>query len=82
MRLQAKSRPRHVVFHPNGSFVYVLGERDGSMTVLDYEAKQGSYGKNIASSPSPGFQGSPLAADLHLTPDGRFLYGSERTSST
>ncbi len=30
----------------------------------------------------PGFQGKPSAADLHLTPDGRFLYASERTSST
>ena len=30
----------------------------------------------------PGFEGKPSAADLHLTPDGRFLYASERTSST
>jgi 6-phosphogluconolactonase len=30
----------------------------------------------------PGFKGRPWAADLHLTPDGRFLYTSERTSST
>jgi 6-phosphogluconolactonase len=29
-----------------------------------------------------GFDGKPWAADLHLTPDGRFLYASERTSST
>ncbi len=29
-----------------------------------------------------GFEGKPWAADLHLTPDGRFLYASERTSST
>ena len=30
----------------------------------------------------PGFSGEPWAADLHLTPDGRFLYSSERRSST
>ena len=29
-----------------------------------------------------GFAGKPWAADLHLTPDGRYLYASERTSST
>src|SRR5262249_37787511 len=29
-----------------------------------------------------GFAGKPSAADLHFTPDGRFLYGSERTSNT
>jgi 6-phosphogluconolactonase len=83
VRLQAKSGPRHLVFHPNGRIVYVLGERDGSMTVLDYEARTGQLReKQRVSALPPGFQGSPLAADLHLTPDGRFLYGSERTSST
>ena len=30
----------------------------------------------------PGFAGKPWAADLHLAPDGRHLYASERTSST
>jgi 6-phosphogluconolactonase len=83
LRLQVKSGPRHLVFHPNGRIVYVLGERDGSMTVLDYEARTGQLReKQRVSALPPGFQGSPLAADLHLTPDGRFLYGSERTSST
>jgi 6-phosphogluconolactonase len=81
--LQAKSGPRHLVFHPNGSLVYVLGERDGSITVLDYEARTGRLQeKQRVIALPPGFQGSPLAADLHMTPDGRFLYGSERTSST
>ena len=83
VRLQAKSGPRHLVFHPNGRIVYVLGERDGSMTVLDYEANTGQLReKQRVSALPPGFQGSPLAADLHITPDGRFLYGSERTAST
>jgi 6-phosphogluconolactonase len=83
VRLQAKSGPHHAVFHPNGSFVYVLGERDGSMTVLDYEARTGQLrAKQRVSVLPPGFQGSPLAADLYLTPDGRLLYGSERTAST
>ena len=29
-----------------------------------------------------GFDGKPWAADIHLTPDGKYLYASERTSST
>ena len=61
----------------------MLGERDGSMTVLDYEARTGQLREKQRVSALPlGFQGNPLAADLHLTPDGRFLYGSERSSST
>ena len=30
----------------------------------------------------PEFKDKPAAADLHVTPDGRFLYGSERRTST
>ncbi len=83
VQLQAKSGPRHVVFHPAGRLVYVLGERDGSITVCDYEAETGQLtAKQLVSALPPHFQGHPAAADLHITPDGRFLYGSERTSST
>ena len=39
----------------------------------------GPSGTNAA---SPDFQGKPSAADLHVTPDGKFLYASERTSSS
>jgi 6-phosphogluconolactonase len=35
-----------------------------------------------ASALPPGFAGKPWAADIHVSPDGRFLYASERTSST
>lgn len=83
VRLKAHSGPRHLVFHPNGALVYVLGERDGSISVLDYDAGAGRLTeKQIVTVLPPHFQGVPAAADLHLTPDGRFLYGSERTSST
>src|SRR5262249_10162084 len=83
VRLHAKSGPRHLGFHPNRRVGDVLGGRDGPMTVCDYEAETGQLtAKQLASAPPPHFQGHPAAADLHITPDGRFLYGSERTSST
>src|SRR5262249_32014897 len=81
--VKAKTGPRHLVFHPNGMLVYVLGERDGSISVFDYQAGTGQLtAKQTVTALPPDFQGTPLAADLHITPDGRFLYGSERTSST
>jgi 6-phosphogluconolactonase len=83
VHVQAQSGPRHLVFHPNGKFVYVLGERDGSISVFDYQPETGQLTeKQTVSALPPDFQGTPAAADLHLTQDGRFLYGSERTSST
>ena len=36
----------------------------------------------VATSLPKGFDGKPWAADIHLTPDGKYLYASERTTST
>jgi 6-phosphogluconolactonase len=83
VRVKEKAGPRHFAFHPNGKIVYVLGELDGAVYVFDYDAATGQLKeKQSASALPPDFQGKPSAADLHITPDGRFLYGSERTSST
>jgi 6-phosphogluconolactonase len=81
--VKEKAGPRHFVFHPNGRLVYVIGELDGFVYVFDYDAARGQLKlKQSVSALPPDFQGKPAAADLHVTPDGRFLYGSERTSST
>ena len=81
--MKEKAGPRHFVFHPNGKVVYVLGELDASIYVFDYDASKGWLReKQSVSVLPPDFQGKPSAADLHITPDGKFLYASERTSST
>ena len=83
VEVKAKAGPRHFVFHPGGKLVYVIGELDGVVYVFDYDAGTGTLtAKQTASALPPDFQGKPSAADLHITPDGRFLYASERTSST
>src|SRR3989475_5701593 len=83
VRVKEKAGPRHFAFHPNGKLVYVLGELDASVYVFDYDAATGQLKeKQSISALPPDFQGKPSAADLHITPDGKFLYGSERTSST
>lgn len=80
---RAKAGPRHLVFHPNGRFVYLLNELDASVDVLAFDPQQGTLAtlQTLTTLPA-GFSGKPWAADLHLTPDGRFLYTSERTTST
>jgi 6-phosphogluconolactonase len=81
--VQAGAGPRHVRFHPGGTLVYVIGELDAAVYVFDYDAGSGRLtAKQSVSALPPGFQGEPAAADLHVTSDGRFLYASERTSST
>ncbi|MEO8249435.1 MAG: beta-propeller fold lactonase family protein [Burkholderiales bacterium] len=75
--------PRHLEFHTNGRFVYLLNELDASLDVFLLDSANGTltHEQTIDTLP-PGFGGEPWAADLHLSPDGRFLYSSERRSST
>jgi len=75
--------PRHMVLHPNGRHAYLLHELDATVDLLAYDAQHGTLGvvKTWSTLPA-GFSGKPWAADLHLTPDGRYLYTSERNSNT
>lgn len=82
--VKAKSGPRHLVFSPDRKFVYLLNELDAAIYVFPWDANTGTLKKEaqVASALPKGFEGKPWAADIHLTPDGKHLYASERTSST
>jgi 6-phosphogluconolactonase len=84
VRVRAGAGPRHLVFSPDAKFVYVLNELDGSLYVFPWDAGRGTLQREIqiACVLPKDFSGKPWAADIHVTPDGRFLYASERTSST
>lgn len=75
--------PRHLAFHPDGRFVYLLNELDASVDVLAIDPATGALRcvQSLSTLP-PGFAGEPWAAELRLTPDGRLLYTSERRSGT
>jgi len=85
--VKAESGPRHLVFSSNKRgkrFVYVVSELDGAISVFPWNAKTGALGKEVQVTTSlpKDFGGKAWAADIHLTPNGKFLYASERTSST
>jgi 6-phosphogluconolactonase len=82
--IKTKAGARHLVFSPNGKFVYLVDELDASIYVFPWDAKTGTLKKEVQVTTSlpKGFEGKPWAADIHLTPDGKFLYASERTTST
>jgi 6-phosphogluconolactonase len=75
--------PRHFVFSNDARFVYLLNELDASIDVLAFDDATGLLQplQTVPSLPD-GVAGEPWAADLHLSPDGRFLYSSERRSDT
>lgn len=83
IKVPEQSGPRHFVFHPGGKFVYLIHELNGDVAAFSYEAKSGAWIEIQRTTALPeGFSGKPWAADIHITPDGRFLYASERTTST
>jgi 6-phosphogluconolactonase len=82
--LPAQSGPRHFVFSPDHRFTYLIDELDGKLHVLAFNSANDTVKPiQTVSILPPNFSGDkPWGADVHLTPDGRFLYASERTSST
>lgn len=82
---KAGAGPRHFVFSKDKRFVYSTNELDGTVNTYAYDAAAGTLSLLATDSALPdGFNTTEqlATADLHLTPDGRFLYASERTSST
>ena len=71
----AGAGPRHFDFHPNGKYFYVLGELSGDVIVYDYDEGDLKEKQVIATDSVEGSRGS---ADIHVSPDGKFLYASNR----
>lgn len=74
------SGPRHFEFHPNGKFLYLLNELSGNIIVYGYNngaltELQTIVSDNTASKTDKG------SADIHISPDGRFLYSSNRATA-
>ena len=71
--------PRHFAFHPSARFVYVINELDSTIAALSFDQETGSFQLLHAVRALPmGYRGESHCADLHVSPDGRFLYGSNR----
>lgn len=81
--IKAGAGPRHLAFHPTGRFLYLLNETDATLGAYAIDPASGALTelRTVPTLP-PEFTGKPSAADLHVTPDGRFIYASERTTST
>jgi 6-phosphogluconolactonase (cycloisomerase 2 family) len=75
--LPVGSGPRHLTFHPNGKYVYSINELSGTVSVFGYDRKINSLIQTVASDTTPG-KGGKGSADIHISPDGKFLYASNR----
>lgn len=77
--LHSGAGPRHFCFHPSLPYGYVINEMDSTVTAFSYDGEQGDLTKLQTISTLPEtFTGDSSTADIHISPDGRFLYGSNR----
>jgi 6-phosphogluconolactonase len=75
----AGAGPRHLRFHPNGRLLYAINELANSVSVYGFDAAIGQLTERQTTATLPaGFTGKTSTADLRITPDGRFLYGTNR----
>ncbi|MEW6632201.1 MAG: lactonase family protein [Pseudomonadota bacterium] len=71
--------PRHVALHPNGRFVFVMNELDSTVVSLALEQASGRLELIDAKPAVPAHaRATNHCADIQISPDGRFVYGSNR----
>jgi 6-phosphogluconolactonase len=71
--------PRHLAFSPDGKGVFVVNELNGSVTSFSFDPSDGTLiQQHSLSTVRQGYTGKNSSAEVAVTPDGRFLYASNR----
>lgn len=72
--------PRHLDFHPNGRWVYLVNEQGQSVTHGDYDATKGviTLRDTVSTTPPDWDKSKGSCADIHVSADGKFIYASNR----
>ena len=77
--LKAGSGPRHLAFHPNRQWLYVINEMGSTLTAFAYDSKRGALEELQTISTLPeNFSGKSTCAEVQVHPSGKFVYGSNR----
>jgi 6-phosphogluconolactonase len=75
--------PRHFTFHGNGRWLYTLQEEASTVMFFHFDPATGALrAEQTISTLPPGFKGTNFTAEIVLSPDGRFLYVSNRLHDT
>jgi 6-phosphogluconolactonase len=78
-KLKPGAGPRHFTFHPNGRSAYVVNELDSTVTSFSYDRQSGTLRELQTISTLPkDFTRHNDDAEIHVHPNGRFLYASNR----
>jgi len=78
--VKAGAGPRHLTFHSNNKYAYLVEELTGTVSAYNYKNGRFSLIQNASALP-PDYMGSIGSADIHVSADGQFLYASNRGES-
>lgn len=78
MKMEAGAGPRHLCFHPNHKWIYVINEMHGNITQLEL-LEDGSYQtRSSISTLAKDYKDEHYSAEIHISSDGRFVYATNR----
>lgn len=76
---KAGAGPRHFAFHQNGKFAFVINELTSSITAFSFDENMGTLNELQTISTLPeSYSGINTCADIRISPNGKFLYGTNR----
>lgn len=79
LEMDAGDGPRHFIFHPTDDIVYIISEFSNTITVANLNAETGKMTKIDKVSTLPDdFKDASYCADIRMSADGKFVYGSNR----
>jgi 6-phosphogluconolactonase len=80
-QIEPGAGPRHFTFHPSGNYAYLMEELSGNVTAYSYDNKGKLTSIQTISAIPPDYKGPVGSADIHVSPDGKFVYASNRGES-
>lgn len=69
--------PRHLDFHPNGKWLYIVNELDSTLSFYSVDAGTFTHMQTLSTLPE-GYSGEKWVADVHVHPNGQWVYVSNR----
>ncbi|MEH7382092.1 lactonase family protein [Bacillus sp. JJ1533] len=73
------SGPRHIAFHPNGKYAYIMTEISNEVVALSYDSSNGSFTELQYISTIPNdFTENSQGSAIHISKDGKFIYAGNR----
>ena len=77
VKLDPGAGPRHFSFHPDGDAIFVINELNSTITAIRKTGEVWEKYQTISTLPAD-FKETSFCADIHVSADGKYLYGSNR----